>query len=169
MAINSKRKGSVGELEVVNYLKDKGIQARRTAQYCGKTGDASDIVIEDNHPLKDWHIEVKFTKNPSPAYSTWFKWLNQVTRDANGKKWVIFHRANNRGIGAVYSCFGQGLQIDVSHEIEDFYQVITIAKEKVRIWDRITQTPSNFYPIQCFMVDDTVLGYQHIDDFLRVL
>ena len=31
--INSKRKGKVGELEVVNLLKNKGLTARRTQQF----------------------------------------------------------------------------------------------------------------------------------------
>lgn len=39
--INSKRKGKVGELEVVNLLKEKGLTARRTQQFSGKADGVS--------------------------------------------------------------------------------------------------------------------------------
>lgn len=45
--INSKRKGKVGELEVVNLLKDKGLSARRTQQFNGKTDGTSDVLCEE--------------------------------------------------------------------------------------------------------------------------
>lgn len=50
----SKMKGKRGEREVANILKSHGYNARRTAQYCGSTGDASDVV-----GLEGFHIEVK--------------------------------------------------------------------------------------------------------------
>lgn len=52
---SSKRKGKIGELEVVNLLKAAGYNAHRSVQYCGATGDAHDVVVE-GLPL---HIEVK--------------------------------------------------------------------------------------------------------------
>ena len=52
--INSKDKGARNEREIANILKDHGYDARRTAQYCGNTGDASDVV-----GLDGFHIEVK--------------------------------------------------------------------------------------------------------------
>lgn len=51
---NSKRKGSRGELELSHKLTDLGYECRRTAQYCGNTGDASDVV-----GLDGIHIECK--------------------------------------------------------------------------------------------------------------
>lgn len=54
--INSKRKGKVGELEVVNLLKEKGLTARRTQQFSGKADGTSDVLCEE---LKNFHIEVK--------------------------------------------------------------------------------------------------------------
>ena len=54
--INSKRKGKVGELEVVNLLKEKGLTARRTQQFSGKADGTSDVICEE---LKNFHIEVK--------------------------------------------------------------------------------------------------------------
>lgn len=54
--INSKRKGKVGELEVVNLLKEKGLTARRTQQFSGKADGTSDVLCEE---LSNFHIEVK--------------------------------------------------------------------------------------------------------------
>ena len=53
--INSKKKGKVGELELVNYLKKYGLEARRSQQYAGINGDA-DVVCKE---LSNFHIEVK--------------------------------------------------------------------------------------------------------------
>lgn len=52
--VNSKQKGKRGELEIAHKLKEYGYDCRRTAQYCGNTGDASDVV-----GLPNVHIEVK--------------------------------------------------------------------------------------------------------------
>lgn len=54
MGRRSKQKGKRGEREVANILKRYGYEARRTAQYCGSTGDASDVI-----GLEGYHIEVK--------------------------------------------------------------------------------------------------------------
>lgn len=54
MGRKSKAKGKRGEREVANILKAYGYDARRTAQYCGSTGDASDVI-----GLDGYHIEVK--------------------------------------------------------------------------------------------------------------
>lgn len=40
----SKKKGARFELEIAHYLQDHGYpEAHRTAQHCGKTGDAGDV------------------------------------------------------------------------------------------------------------------------------
>ena len=55
MSINSKRKGKQGELEWVQFCKEHGFdESHRTAQYCGNTGDASDVI-----GLPGIHQEVK--------------------------------------------------------------------------------------------------------------
>lgn len=55
MAVNGKQKGKRGELELVEALRYAGYaNARRSAQYCGNTGDAPDITGVDG-----LHIEVK--------------------------------------------------------------------------------------------------------------
>lgn len=52
---SSRRKGKVGEREIVNALKAAGFEAaHRSAQYCGNTGDAPDV-----EGLPGVHIEVK--------------------------------------------------------------------------------------------------------------
>ena len=53
--MNSKSKGKRGELDLVEALRLAGYaNARRSAQYCGNTGDAPDIVGVDG-----LHIECK--------------------------------------------------------------------------------------------------------------
>ena len=51
---NSKDKGKRFERDIANYLKEHGFDARRSAQYCGNTGDAADVV-----GLPGFHIECK--------------------------------------------------------------------------------------------------------------
>lgn len=70
--INSKRKGKVAELNIAHILQDHGYDARRTAQYCGNTGDASDVV-----GLDGFHIEVKHQERIEID-----KWWKQTTHDA---------------------------------------------------------------------------------------
>lgn len=53
--MNSRQKGKRGELDLVEQLRTAGYaNARRTAQYCGNTGDAPDITGIDG-----LHIECK--------------------------------------------------------------------------------------------------------------
>ena len=55
MAINSRTKGAVGERELALLLRTAGYaNARRSAQYCGNTGEAPDVVGIDG-----LHIECK--------------------------------------------------------------------------------------------------------------
>lgn len=86
MAINSKRKGKKGELELARKLREYGYETRRTAQYCGNTGDAADLV-----GLPGVHIECKRTESLR-LYDA----VAQAKRDATGGKIpVVFHRKNN--------------------------------------------------------------------------
>ena len=51
----SKQKGARFELEIAHYFKDHGyLDACRTAQHCGKTGDAGDV-----EGIPHLHIECK--------------------------------------------------------------------------------------------------------------
>ena len=51
----SREKGKRGERCVASLFKEYGYDAKRSAQFCGKTGQAADVV---GVPLI--HIEVKF-------------------------------------------------------------------------------------------------------------
>ena len=68
---NSRRKGKVGELEVVRLCKAEGYDVHRSAQFCGNNeSGAADVV-----GLPGIHIEVKRVEHlnlddacPSPSY-----------------------------------------------------------------------------------------------------
>lgn len=89
MTINSKDKGKRGEREVVDILKTHGYEnARRTAQYCGNTGDASDVV-----GLPGFHIEVKHQEQVRLD-----DWWAQAVRDSEGTGDIpiVVHRKNGQ-------------------------------------------------------------------------
>lgn len=85
--MNSKQKGKRGELELVEALRYAGYaNARRSAQYCGNTGDAPDIIGVD-----DLHIECKRVEQFSDEVA-----LKQAERDARkGNLPVVMYRRNN--------------------------------------------------------------------------
>jgi len=101
MAINSKQKGSRVELMIVNWLKERGCEARRTAQFNGKGEDAlADIVGEG--PLAIWHLECKGTATGKIPVGTYKKWIKQVTDDKRPEEIpVILHKANDRQLVAI--------------------------------------------------------------------
>ena len=83
---NSKQKGKRFELDIAHILKDHGFDARRTAQYCGNTGDASDVV-----GLPGIHIECK-----AQEQMRLYEWMEQAIRDAekSQKLPAVFHKKN---------------------------------------------------------------------------
>jgi len=84
--MNSKAKGKRGELEWAAICREHGYDCRRTAQYCGNTGDASDVV-----GLPRVHQEVKRVEALN-LYSA----IGQARRDAkNGLVPIVAHRKNN--------------------------------------------------------------------------
>lgn len=92
MAVNSKQKGARFERLLASRFRDYGYDARRTAQYCGNTGDASDVV-----GLPGIHIEAKHQERMQL-----YEWMAQAQRDAmaNGGDVfpVVFHKKNNADI-----------------------------------------------------------------------
>ena len=84
--INSKRKGAVGEREVAHILQEHGYDARRTAQYCGNTGDAADVI-----GLDGFHIEVKRCETTK----IW-DWIHQAERDHKAEEipLVVFRKSH---------------------------------------------------------------------------
>lgn len=69
----SREKGKRGEREVAAAFRAAGFpEARRTVQFCGKTGDAADVT-----GVSSLHIEVKRTERTNIE-----KWMSQTERDA---------------------------------------------------------------------------------------
>lgn len=84
--MNSRAKGKRGELEFARLCREHGYDVRRTAQYCGNTGEASDVV-----GLPGIHAEVKRVERLD-IYAA----VSQAVRDAkDGEKPTVFHRKNN--------------------------------------------------------------------------
>ena len=90
--INSKEKGKRFERALARILKDYGYDCRRTNQYCGSTGDASDVV-----GLPGIHIEAKHQEK-----MCLYDWMAQAKHDAtengNGNLPAVFHKKNNANI-----------------------------------------------------------------------
>lgn len=88
----SREKGKRGERTVASLFKEYGYDAKRSAQFCGKTGQAADVV---GVPLI--HIEVKFQER-----MCLYDWMNQAIRDSvaegKGNKPVVIHKANNKDL-----------------------------------------------------------------------
>ena len=84
MAINSKRKGAKGEIELAHKLEEYGYNTRRSVQYNGKDGQA-DVI-----GLPHIHIECK-RQEALNIYNA----MEQAKRDAkNDDKPAVFHRKN---------------------------------------------------------------------------
>lgn len=96
--MNSKQKGDKGEREWARFCRDHGFDCRRTAQYCGKTGDASDVV-----GLDGIHQEVKRVERLNIHEA-----MEQAIRDSettenipivahrkNRKEWLVTMRAED--------------------------------------------------------------------------
>ena len=87
--INSREKGARFERELAKAFRSHGYdEARRTAQYCGNTGDASDVV-----GLPGLHIEAKHCEKMQL-----YDWIAQAVRDAEanggGNLPAVFHKKN---------------------------------------------------------------------------
>lgn len=84
----ARQKGKVGEREVAALLRTHGFTARRTQQFCGNTGDASDVVSD----MEGFHIEVKRTEQFN-MYAA----LEQAEHDSKGAATpLVFHRKDRR-------------------------------------------------------------------------
>lgn len=90
--MNSKDKGARFERLLASKFREYGYtDARRTAQYCGNTGDASDVV-----GLPGIHIEAKHQEQ-----MRLYDWMAQAVRDAtkeSDKLPAVFHKKNNADI-----------------------------------------------------------------------
>lgn len=88
----SREKGKRFERALASRFREYGFDARRTAQYCGKTGDASDVV-----GLPGIHVEAKHQERMNL-----YEWIAQAKRDVEaggkGNLPVVFHKKNNAEI-----------------------------------------------------------------------
>ena len=87
---NSKQKGARFERTLAGLFREYGYEARRTAQYCGNTGDASDVV-----GLAGIHIEAKHQEQ-----MRLYDWMEQAKRDSSkrGNLPAVFHKKNHAEI-----------------------------------------------------------------------
>jgi len=82
--VNSRNKGKRGEREWRDVLREHGYQARRGQQFAGGQ-DSPDVISE-----LPYHWEVKRTE-----HLRLYDAVDQASRDAKGKPWVIAHRRND--------------------------------------------------------------------------
>lgn len=86
MAINSNRKGKVGELELSRVLREHGYDTRRGQQYCGADGSA-DVI-----GLPYMHIECKRVEKLNLDAA-----IIQSIRDCReNEKPCVMHRKNHK-------------------------------------------------------------------------
>lgn len=92
MALNSKAKGKRFELKLAGLFREYGYDSRRTVQYCGKSGDASDVT-----GLPGIHVEAKHAES-----MRLYDWMEQAKRDAaangSGNLPTVFHKKNKAEI-----------------------------------------------------------------------
>ena len=107
---NSREKGARFERTLSAKFREYGYtEARRTAQYCGNTGDASDVV-----GLPGIHIEAKHQEKMSL-----YNWMEQAKRDAaaggENRLPVVFHK-KNRGEILVTMTFDDWMSIYTEYD-----------------------------------------------------
>jgi hypothetical protein len=90
VAVNSKQKGARFERLLASKFREHGYEARRTAQSCGNTGDASDVV-----GLPGIHCEAKHQERMQL-----YEWMAQAKRDSagTGRLPAVFHKKNHAEI-----------------------------------------------------------------------
>lgn len=87
----SREKGKRFERQLAKIFRGYGYSdSRRTAQYCGNTGDASDVT-----GLPGIHVEAKHQEKMKL-----YDWMDQAKHDASGtgEMPVVFHKQNNHEI-----------------------------------------------------------------------
>lgn len=87
----SREKGKRFERQLAKIFREYGYSdSRRTAQYCGNTGDASDVT-----GLLGIHVEAKHQEKMKL-----YDWMDQAKHDASGtgEMPVVFHKRNNHEI-----------------------------------------------------------------------
>lgn len=85
----SRQKGARFELEVAHYLQAHGYSdAHRTAQHCGKTGDAGDV-----EGVGGLHVECKHVEKLN-LYNAYHQAVRDSDANGNGNIPVVIHKRN---------------------------------------------------------------------------
>ena len=86
----SKEKGKRFERFVANLFKEHGFEARRTAQYCGKSEESQDLV-----GVNGLSVECKAQERMHL-----YEWMEQAKGDAelNGRIPVVIHKQNRKDV-----------------------------------------------------------------------
>lgn len=88
---NSKEKGKRGELEWCKLCKEHGYNVRRTAQYCGNTGEAADCI-----GLPGIHQEIKRVESLN-IHKAMEQAENDASKEGKGNIPIVAHRKNGTG------------------------------------------------------------------------
>ena len=90
MSVNSKDKGKRGEICVSHFFQEHGYDAHRSAQFCGNTGQAADVI-----GVPGVHVEVKFQEK-----MCLYNWLAQAVNDSEaegkGNVPIVIHKQNRK-------------------------------------------------------------------------
>ena len=91
MPVNSKDKGKRFERQVADMFRQEGYsEARRSAQYCGKSEESADVV-----GVPKLSIECKAQEKMHL-----YDWMEQAENDSkiNGRMPVVIHKQNNKEV-----------------------------------------------------------------------
>lgn len=92
----SREKGKRGEREWANLCKQYGFDCRRTAQFCGKTGEAADVVgIDGIHQEVKWVERLKLRDAMEQAKRDCRDNIPIVAHKKNGKEWLVTMRGED--------------------------------------------------------------------------
>lgn len=130
MTINSKQKGSRFERQLASRFREYGYKARRTAQYCGNTGDASDVT-----GVPGIHCEAKHVERMQL-----YEWMAQAKRDAaaggNGDLPAVFHKKNNAEI-LVTMEFGDWIKLYAEYAAGLYLKELEMENNDERVKDNV--------------------------------
>ena len=108
----SQQKGARFELQIAHYLQDHGFpDVHRTAQHCGKTGDAGDV-----EGIAGLHIECKHVERLN-LYSAYHQAVRDNNAKNNGDIPIVVHKKNRE-------------TVMVSLSLDDFIKIFSTYKKE---------------------------------------
>lgn len=128
---NSKAKGKRGELDFIHLLRDEfGIKAERTNQYCGNSGKADDIVIDNISNF--FHIEIKRREKKLSIFGAYEQAKND-NKDIN-KIPIVLHR-KDRGEWLITLLNDDYMKLMNGNDILCFMDFTINTKDTAKIYD----------------------------------